>query len=252
MKADMQDRPEDLLPFYALGNLSELERSRVESFLAEHPEARADLEEMQVAAAALARLAPASAPAPDVRRGLLRSIRTARARPRISAGGRGWALAAAAGALLALLAGAWAVSLAGKVRALEGDLVALREQLSAQESVLAYVVSPGTRATEVHGTQAQPEARGRLFAAPESESALLVMLGLDPLPPSSVYQLWLIDRGTPVSVGFLQVDEQGSGRAIIEAPGPVGRFTALGISVEPQGGSPSPLGEIVVLSPISF
>jgi hypothetical protein len=161
-------------------------------------------------------------------------------------------MAAVASALLALLAGGWAASLAGKVRALEGAMVALQEQLTAQERVLAYVMSPGMRVVEVFGTEAQPEARGRLFASPEGDSALLVMAGLEPLPPSSVYQLWLIDGAAPVPVGFLQVDEQGAGRAIIDAPAPVGGFTILGVSVEPQGGSPSPLGEIVVLSPITF
>ena len=47
------ERIEELLPFYALDALSDEERELVEAYLAEHPEVRAQMGELQSVAEAL-------------------------------------------------------------------------------------------------------------------------------------------------------------------------------------------------------
>jgi anti-sigma-K factor RskA len=98
------------------------------------------------------------------------------------------------------------------------------------------------------GTDVQPQAQGQLIADPNSESAVLVISGLDQLEAGKTYQVWLIDGGTPVSAGLLRVDENGQGVFIVDSEEAIGSFNALGISIEPEGGSPQPTGDIVVLS----
>jgi anti-sigma-K factor RskA len=98
------------------------------------------------------------------------------------------------------------------------------------------------------GTDVQPQAQGQLIVDPNSESAVLVMSGLDQLEAGKTYQVWLIDGGTPVSAGLLTVDENGQGVFIVTSEAAIGSFNALGISIEPEGGSPQPTGDIVVLS----
>ena len=49
----MNTRIEELLPFYALDALTDEERQLVEAYLAEHPEARRELEGLNEAASAL-------------------------------------------------------------------------------------------------------------------------------------------------------------------------------------------------------
>jgi anti-sigma-K factor RskA len=44
------------------------------------------------------------------------------------------------------------------------------------------------------------------------------------------------------------VDENGQGVFIVSSNESIGTFNALGISVEPDGGSQQPTGDIVVLS----
>jgi anti-sigma-K factor RskA len=44
------------------------------------------------------------------------------------------------------------------------------------------------------------------------------------------------------------VDENGQGVLIVTSELSIGSFQALGISVEPDGGSQQPTGDIVVLS----
>src|SRR5688500_2323685 len=53
LKDNMEPRIEELLPFYVLDALTEEEKERVESYLAEHPEARAQVQELQSGASAL-------------------------------------------------------------------------------------------------------------------------------------------------------------------------------------------------------
>jgi anti-sigma-K factor RskA len=100
----------------------------------------------------------------------------------------------------------------------------------------------------LRGTDVQPQAQGQLIVDPNSESAVLVIAGLDKLEAGKTYQVWLIDGGTPVSAGLLTVDENGQGVFIVTSEAAIGSFNALGISIEPEGGSPQPTGDIVVLS----
>jgi len=58
----------------------------------------------------------------------------------------------------------------------------------------------------------------------------------------------LIDAGGPKSAGLLAVDAHGQGVLIVSSDAEIGSFQSLGISIEPDGGSPQPTGDIVVLS----
>src|SRR4029453_6246100 len=97
------------------------------------------------------------------------------------------------------------------------------------------------------GTNVQPQAQGQLIADPASQSAVLVVTGLPPLEPGKTYQVWLI-AGAPVSAGLLTVDSEGRGVFVVTKTESIGSFQSLGISVEPDGGSPQPTGDIVILS----
>jgi len=79
---------------------------------------------------------------------------------------------------------------------------------------------------------------------------VLIVAGLPKLQANQTYQVWLIADGKPVSAGLLTVDENGQGVVIVTSGESINSFQSLGISVEPEGGSPQPTGDIVVLSDI--
>ena len=58
----------------------------------------------------------------------------------------------------------------------------------------------------------------------------------------------MVDRGSTCQRGPLTVDANGQGVLIITSEEAIGSFNSLGISVEPEGGSTQPTGDIVVLS----
>jgi anti-sigma-K factor RskA len=258
----MDNHIEELLPFYALDALTDKERSLVEAYLAEHPEARAQVEEMNRAASALPQSIVPVQPSRQTKDALLSRVAVdAKARVRSSEQNqpsrrvnrmesffRTFSLAAAAIAII------WILVLNRQVVQLRNEVASLNESLAAQSESLNQFIEnfPQTNPSRtitvsLKGTNAQPQAQGQLIADPASQSAVLVVTGLPPLEPGKTYQVWLI-AGAPVSAGLLTVDSEGQGVLIVTTTESIGSFQSLGISVEPEGGSPQPTGDIVILS----
>ncbi len=256
----MENHVEELLPFYALDALTEEERKEVEAYLAKHPEARAQAEEMSRAANTLPATVSPVEPAPRTKAALMaRLAADERARSsvqiqpsprvnRLESFFRSLSLAAAAIAII------WAIALNVQVIRLRSEIAKLNNALAAQSNSLNQIIQklpqatpPTTITVALKGTKSQPDAQGQLIADPGSQSAVLVVTGLPPLQPGKTYQVWLIGNA-PVSAGLLTVDANGQGVLIITSKESIGSFKSLGISVEPQGGSPQPTGDIVVLS----
>lgn len=260
---NMDPRIEELLPFYVLDALSGEEKEQVESYLVEHPEARARVRDLQSGAEALPHAVSPVPPPAYVKESLMRRVTSdARARESVtsrtpSRPSRGpirfdnlfrlLSLGAAAAAIL------WAFILNAQVARLETQIAALNEQVTGQSRSLEDLIRSLPQTDRVitvalRGTEAQPRAQGQLIADPGEKSAVLVISGLPPLEPGRTYQVWLIDGGGPVSAGLLTVDERGQSVLIVTSEEDIGSFKSLGISIEPEGGSPAPTGEIVVLS----
>ena len=120
-----------------------------------------------------------------------------------------------------------------------------------QREALAQVALPQTQAMAIAGTQVQPAAHGQMIANPNANSGVLVVADLAPLPPGKVYQFWLIKGDSPASAGLFTVDTQGRGILPVNMSEPIRSFDAIGVSIEPEGGSPQPTGDIVMLSKLS-
>jgi anti-sigma-K factor RskA len=254
---------EELLPFYALDALTDEERELVEEYLIEHPEARQQVEQMSRTASALPQgVAPVDPPR-RVKQALLARVAAdakGRARPstqsqpsrrgmRFENFFRTFSLVTAAVAIV------WVILLNLQVARLRSEITGLNERLAAQSDSLEKIITnlPQTNPSNVitvslKGTEVQPQAQGQLLVNPNSQSAVLVIAGLSQLEAGKTYQIWLIDGGAPVSAGLLTVDQNGQGVFVVTSEAEIGSFNSLGISVEPEGGSPQPTGDIVVLS----
>ena len=148
----------------------------------------------------------------------------------------------------------WGFALNGQIARLQDQVASLNDQVTAQSQSLDELIRnlPQTGESDIisvslKSTETQPRALGQLIADPNDESAMLVISGLPPLEPGKTYQVWLIGNA-PVSAGLLTVDENGQSVLIITSEEAIGSFNSVGISIEPEGGSMEPTGEIVVLS----
>lgn len=89
-------------------------------------------------------------------------------------------------------------------------------------------------------SEGQPAADGVVYAHPESNVALLCVYDLPKLEQEKTYQAWLIRDGQRVSAGTFDVNPDGYGVLLMEPGQPMGTYQQLGITVEPEGGSPAP------------
>ena len=94
------------------------------------------------------------------------------------------------------------------------------------------------RPDAVIATTVTGEAVVRVVSSDQAGEAVVIATGLDALPEDLAYQLWLIDDEGPTSSGLFDVSSTGDGEQVLA--GGVGDAIALGISVEPAGGSEAP------------
>ncbi len=127
---------------------------------------------------------------------------------------------------------------------LQREITVLRSQLRDQQVIVDALRSPDTRLVSL--TQESGASQARLLLDPNGQRGYLVTSELEQLPGNQTYQLWLLDGQTPVSAGMFEIDEQGVGRAVVEANQPLREYQGIGISIEPVGGSSQPTNVVLL------
>jgi anti-sigma-K factor RskA len=262
----MDPRIEELLPFYALDALTDEERELVESYLVEHPEAREQINDLHSAASALPYGISPVEPPRKVKESLMARVnadpkaRLYSSEPRqptrpFLGGVRGENILRTFTLGIATLAIVWVIILNTQISQLRNEISGLQATVAKQSNSLEQIIanlpkSPPVITVSVQGTDVQPRAHGQLIADPNEQSAVLIISGLPKLEANKTYQVWLGNGGTMVSAGLLSIDANGQGVVVVTSEESIGSFNQLGISVEPEGGSPQPTGDIVVFSDI--
>lgn len=124
-----------------------------------------------------------------------------------------------------------------------GDIASI-EAVPGQED-LFDAIAAGSSVLRLAGTEAAPEADGALIQSPGAESSLLLVRNLARLSPDSVYQVWHIGARGPVSAGTFPAST--SEVQLIKLAVDFSGADAVGVSVEPLGGSESPTADAIVL-----
>lgn len=115
-------------------------------------------------------------------------------------------------------------------------------------AVLGVLAATGTFASEpwsaeyeLQGTAGAPTARGAAHVW-EDGRGLAVRLkveGLPSAPGEAHYEMWLVADGLPVSAGAFRVGPDGSADVNLRVEGPAGRFSRMGVSLEPDARDPA-------------
>jgi anti-sigma-K factor RskA len=127
-----------------------------------------------------------------------------------------------------------------------------REQTAEQQlqMVLRVLHTPHAAIWDLSGTPEAPNARAALLGSPETDTAVLVVSGLAPLPPERDYQLWFLREGHPVGSAVFDVGQSGEGQLVVRAPRQLGHYDLAAITPEPAGGSAGPTGPIMIAGQI--
>jgi anti-sigma-K factor RskA len=136
----------------------------------------------------------------------------------------------------------WLIGVAAALALVAGGAVVRTVQLNER---LGSVSQQAAEVTEVltapdSTTTTAAVTTGGRAAVVSSQSlgkSVLVTDGLAPAPAGQTYQIWyLSDSGAPTSAGFVPAGEQSA----VVLQGDLGAASAVGVTVEPQGGSSAP------------
>lgn len=89
-------------------------------------------------------------------------------------------------------------------------------------------------------------ASARVMVSPSLGAAVFLAAGMDPAPHEHAYSLWLVHTdGQLTPVALFDVEADGTVTQHVEAD--LSTVEALGVTVEPEDGSPQPSTEPVML-----
>lgn len=155
---------------------------------------------------------------------------------------RAWlAFGAACIALLGLLG--WNVRLQSQLNVRDTQLARSRDSW---QTMTALLNDPSVQSFALAGDA----ATGRFWVTSSGDVGCLVVQGLPELAAGQVYQVWLREGDQPVGVATF-VTQAGNAWTLIRAEQPIQQFQAIGITIEPQGGSPAPTGQGVLFGELS-
>jgi len=124
----------------------------------------------------------------------------------------------------------------------------LDESTLVAREIMSILTSPSVHTVAIPGNpETQPEAAGQFVVDASSNTAILIVTGMGPLPENSVYQVLLIQGSEHETAETFVVDTQGESVLIVSSENPLGTFDAVGVSIEPEGGSDQRTGEVVLL-----
>lgn len=257
-----QRTPEELAAAYAIGALGDAERAEYEAWLLQSPDAAADAASFADVASTLGLAAQPVAPSGDLRSRLLAQVASTpqlaptapaeppapvepvetkppaetptpaehRARSRWS---RGPALLVAAAAAIILFVGG----------GVAGSLIAQNNFEVEQATALAELQA----ASDAQQAVTEMEGGGQvtmIWSAEQRRSAVMID-DMPPLPDGQTYQFWYIGEDGPVPDATFEAAESGKTWRVLD--GEMSGGEAVGITVEPEGGSPEPTTDPVVV-----
>jgi anti-sigma-K factor RskA len=246
-----------VLEAYALGELSEKERTEVEKNLATYPELKAELsriEEVQENFLIQTGIQPAG----SVKTNLMNSI----------AGAGGglhivplpdekqitiWKFAAAASVSIALVASYLAFNYYSKWRSTESSLATLiaqnqqvaqdynqvNQRIDRLENDLKVMDNPKFQRVVMTGTPNAPDAMASVYWNESTKEVYLSLQNMKALAHDNQYQLWAIIDGKPVNAGVFDGNFSGLHKMKEISKGAV----LFAVTIEPRGGKASPTME---------
>ena len=142
-------------------------------------------------------------------------------------------------------------TLARRMDVQEKTLVGLRETLESQAQMLRVLSGPRTLTASL-APQEGFAGSGRVLVDAETGEAHVVLAGLPSPGPGKTYELWAI-RGDrpPEPAGLIPVAPTPATAARVERIGKPSEVAAFAVSIEPEGGSTSPTGPIVLVGKVT-
>ncbi|MCP9755719.1 anti-sigma factor [Lacihabitans sp. CCS-44] len=137
-------------------------------------------------------------------------------------------------------------------REISNELAATKAQMESEkalssksEGLLALYKDSKNVPMELKGVEKSPDSKVMAFWNKETEEMKLMVENLPAVPKGKQYQVWGIVDGKPVDMGMIDLNFENK---ILAMKVPKGNIAAFAITLEKQGGSPTPtLEEMYVI-----
>jgi anti-sigma-K factor RskA len=267
MSSTAHDELREQAAAYVLGALTKAEREAFEAHAATCVECAAEVQSLSSVTEVLAHAVPQHDPSSTLRARVLASVSgaSATASPMsfdVASPGLfvPW-LAAAASLALAVALGGYAATLRSRVGVLElrlhdateraaqseRQIADLRRTAAGAQSQVAVLAAPDLQRIDLAGQPPAPQASARAFWS-RSRGLVFTASNLPPPRAGRTYQLWILtSQPAPISAGLFKPDPQGRVAAVFETPLDLPKPIGMAVTIEPDGGVPSPTGEKYLL-----
>lgn len=119
------------------------------------------------------------------------------------------------------------------------------EEKTQLQNQLDIIRAKGNRQIILNGTDNAPQAIANVYYNPENNKSYLDVMSLPDVPNGKQYQLWALKDGeNPTDMGVFDVDPNSN--TLIEVPFVEGAI-GFAVTVEDEGGSPTPTLETMVI-----
>ena len=162
---------------------------------------------------------------------------------------------AAASVILLIISSSVAYNFYSKYKDTNEQFVAVNEKLKKDEfkdqamhSAMEVMTNKYARPVMLNGTPHSPEAVAKIYWMKDKGGDVYVdPTNLPDLPTNKQYQLWAIIDGKPADAGMISKDK---GTYHIQKMKSFGNVQAFAITMETDGGNPTPKGDMIVISKI--
>lgn len=247
-----------LLELYAAGMASDAEKQQVEAWCSQYPEVAAELNAIELGLENYA-LANAVAPAASVKDKLFAQINNSAApvinttaQPAKVVAFNGWKWAAAASIALLIGSAVFNYSLYNKVETATARLAETEQKLNvaalrAEElkQDIEVVQNKYSRPVSLTGQAQMPDATAKIYWMTNTGDVMVDASNLPDIPAGKQYQFWAIVDGKPVDGGLIITNDKGK-KFHMQRMKSFGRAEAFAISLEKEGGNPTPTDVVSV------
>jgi hypothetical protein len=246
-----------LLELHVLGMTTPAEEAEVQAWAMKYPEVKAEMDAIEISMEQYA-MAHAIEPGAGLKEQIINKIdftsTPVSLEPAKVVGiAPFWKYAAAASILLLLGSALLNLSYYNRLEqadtalsATRQELIAANEKLDTMNADMGVIQNKYSKAVSLEGLPAAPDAAAKIFWMKNTGEVYIDPSNLPEAPAGKQYQLWGIVDGKPVDGGMIITSSKDK-KYRIQKMKTFGKAEAFAITLETEGGNPTPKGEMYVM-----